>query len=120
MNEEGNKLDLQPRFFREGAPYFGAYEKILSELVINQKDSASYMVPVTQDLMRNIHDHLAYCQVILGKAERLVEEARSKNVRPNEIEKIVDICRDMQKLQTKLVDSVNDCVNSIMDNVFPR
>jgi len=118
--EKTPEKKMKQRFFREGTPYFEDFELVVSQLVTLQDRSAQYLVPVLMDLIRGIHDHLADCQAALGKTEILVEEARARQEKPEEIEKIVSLCRDLQFLQVNLAKSVEDTVTRILDKVLPR
>ncbi len=120
MNETNGKKDYKQRFFREGTSYFEDFEIIVSQLVMVQDKSSQYLVPVLLDLIRGIHDHLAHCQATLGKTETLVEEARARQESPEEIEKIVSVCRELQMMQINLAQSTEEAVNKVLDKVLPR
>jgi len=115
QTEEKNKN----RFYRDGVPYFGDFEIVVSQLFGKGKPLSPYL-QATLELMRGIHDHLADCNAILGKTEALVEEAREQQKSREEIEKLVSLCRDLQKVQTQLSNAVVRCTNQIVDEIFPR
>jgi hypothetical protein len=107
------------RFFRDGAPYIDNFETVVS-LLIGKVKQQDVFIQSTLCLIRSVHDHLADCQELLGKTEKLVEDARKENQSDQNIDKLVMLCKDLQSLQTTLVDSVLDCTNEVIDEIFPR
>ncbi len=104
------------RFFRDGAPYFDEFEKNVSLLFEEEDKKYHETIQANVNLIRGIHENLADCQSILRKAEALVEEARDRNAAPDEIEKLVSICKDLQTLQTNLSNEVVICIHQIVKN----
>lgn len=120
MNEMESKLNHKQRFFRDGAPYFKDFEMVVQELFSNSKSQNKAVAHATVDLMKAIQEHLADCHNLLGKTEKLVEEARIEKAPDDEIDKLISICLDIQNLQTKLSESASRCVNNFVDEIFPR
>ncbi len=118
MNEM-NQEKQRTRFFREATPYFDDFELVVSQLLGKEKIHGQY-VSITVEMLRGIYDQLADCHSILGKTEKLVEEARARNESSEEIEKLVLICRDLQNLQTNLANTIMNYINKVVDEVFPR
>lgn len=116
-----NTLEPQTRrrFFRDGAPYVDNFETVASLLMGKQKQQDLF-INTTLDLIRSIHDHLANCQDLLGKTEALVEDARAESAPKEKIDRLVNMCCDLQNIQTKLVDNVVDCMNNVVENILPR
>ncbi len=108
------------RFYRDGAPYMGSFEEIVSKLVIAQKGSSEYLVPSILNLMKGIHDRLADLQSLLGSTESLIEEARDRQDDPAEIGKLISLCVELQRIQTNMVGNVEQCVDEILDHALPR
>lgn len=119
MNSNDSENGIH-RFYRDGAPYMGSFEEIVSKLVIAQKGSSEYLVPSILKLMRGIHDRLADLQTLLGASEDMIEEARDKHFEPAEIGKLIAVCVELQRIQTNLVGNVEDCVDEILDHALPR
>ena len=109
----------QQRFCREGNPYFDDFEIAVSTLFESQKNKNPF-IESTLELMKILQSHLAVCQDVLSKTEKLVEEARENNESAEEIEKLVALCRAQQEMQIKLVTDVIDSMNKVVDIVFPR
>ncbi|MDP8245683.1 MAG: hypothetical protein P9L94_16485 [Candidatus Hinthialibacter antarcticus] len=108
------------RFYRDGAPYMGSFEEVVSKLVIAQKGSSEYLVPSILTLMKGIHDRLADLQTLLGETEDLIEQAREKQSDPAEIGKLISVCVELQRIQTNMVGNVEGCVDDILDHALPR
>ncbi|MBI1387261.1 MAG: hypothetical protein GC154_02285 [bacterium] len=108
------------RFYRDGAPYMGDFEDVVSKLVVVQKGSSEYLSASLLQLMKDIHTRLADCQAILGKVENMIEDARANNASQEEISPLVDLCLDLQHVQLHMTKDVEKCVNGIVDRVFPR
>ncbi len=117
--EEKNDIQQYRRFFRDGAPYIDNFESVASLLMGKQKQQDLF-ISTTMHLIRSVHDHLAQCQVALGNAEQLIEDARDANGSEKNIKDHVQLCCDLQKMQTKLVDDVVQCMNGVIENVLPR
>lgn len=108
------------RFYRDGAPYMGSFEEVVSKLVIAQKGSSEYLVPSILKLMKGIHDRLADLQSLLGTTENLIEEGRDKQLDPADIGKLIAVCVELQRIQTNMVGNVENCVDEILDHALPR
>lgn len=108
------------RFYRDGPPYFQDFEMIISQLFGKNSSKNQAVADAMVELMKDVNEQLAICHNMLGKTEALVEEARERKEPPEEIEKLVDICRDLQKLQTSLANSVKSSTSKIVDEIFPR
>lgn len=119
MNEQSNGSQYH-RFYRDGAPYMSSLEDVLSKLIVVQKGSSEYLLDELIALMRGIHDRLADCQSVLGQAEQLVEDARERGAEHSEIGKMVAICIELQRIQTRMAKDCENTVNHMMDKVFPR
>ena len=120
MNEINSETKLRQRFYRDGAPYFKDFELVVSELFVNSKSQNKAVAHATIDLMRTIQDHLTNCHNLLGKTEKLVEDARAADASNEEIANLVSLCLDIQNLQTNLSESASRCVNNFVDEIFPR
>lgn len=116
FNGENGK---QQRFCREGNPYFEDFEITVKTLFESQKEKNPF-IDSTMDLMKAIQSHLEKCQSVLAKTEALVVTARQDHSPPEEIEKLVSLCRAQQEIQVILVTEVIECLNKVVDNVFPR
>ncbi len=119
MKEKELATSAHRRFYRDGAPYVDNFEAVASLLVDKQKHQDLF-ITMTLDLVRTIHEHLADCQDALGKAESLVEEARAERYPQEKIDRMISLCRDLQNLQTRLVDNVVENMNQVIHAVFPE
>lgn len=119
MIEFQSDSDGRQRFFRDGAPYIENFE-VVASLLLGKRLKTDPFIEATLLLVRGIYEHLADCQATLGKVETLIEEARAENAGKEKIEGLIDICRDLQKLQLKLSDQVVQSINRVLDDVFPR
>ncbi len=117
--EEKNNIQQYRRFFRDGAPYIDNFESVASLLMGKQKQQDLF-ISTTMHLIRSVHDHLAQCQSVLGKAEQLIEDAREANSSEQNIKDHVNLCCELQNIQTKLVDDVIESMNGVIENVLPR
>ncbi|MBD3265459.1 hypothetical protein GF373_02215 [bacterium] len=120
MSEEKVEQGFQQRFYRDGAPYFRDFELVVSQLFDNEGPGNKAVAHATVDLMKGIHAHLAECQKLLGETEALVEKARDENEPQEKIDDLVNLCLNLQQLQTGLSDKVTSCVNNFVDEIFPR
>lgn len=118
LNENENQSG-QRRFFRDGAPYIDNFETVAS-LLIGKQPQQDLFIHTTLELIRAIHVHLSMCQEALGKTENLVEEARAENAPQERIDNLISLCRDLQALQTQLVDQVVESMNNVIENILPR
>lgn len=107
------------RFYRDGAPYLENFETVLG-LLKGKLKQQDIFIDSTVTLIRTIFHHLSECQDLLGKTEQLVEEARSNNDSPEEIEKLVSLCRDLQRIQIDLSEATLQCANKVVDDILPR
>jgi len=120
MNEQNNDGNgKQQRFCRDGNPYFEDFEITVKTLFESQKDKNPF-IDSTMDMMKAMQTHLEICQNILAQTELLVVEARQEKRPLDEIEKLVSLCRAQQEMQVKLVTDVIECLNKVVDIVFPR
>lgn len=110
---------MQKRFCRDGNPYFEDFQITVKTLFESQKDKNPF-IESTIELMTAMQSHLENCQMVLAQTEALVVEAREENASPSEIEKLVKLCRVQQDMQVRLVTDIIDCLNKVVDNVFPR
>ena len=110
---------MQKRFHRDGNPYFEDFQITVKTLFESQKDKNPF-IDSTIALMEAMQAHLENCQDVLAQTELLVEQAREENASANEIEKLVKLCRAQQEMQVRLVTDIIDCLNKVVDNVFPR
>lgn len=109
----------QQRFNRDGNPYFDDFEITVSTLFSSQKDTNPFIAS-TIDMMKVMQNHLASCREVLSRTESLVEEARKNNSPLEDIEKLVTLCREQQEMQVKLMTEMIECINKVVDLVFPR
>lgn len=109
----------QQRFCRDGNPYFEDFEITVKTLFESQKNQNPF-IESTMDLIKAMQTHLENCQMVLGRTEALVEEARQENAPLEEIEKLVSLCRAQQEIQVQLMTDVIACLNKVVDMVFPR
>jgi hypothetical protein len=112
------KKEENNRFFRDGPPYVHDFEKVVSDIFGEDSIQSHAYVKATLSLIRNIYAHLGQCHDILGQTEKLVEIARKKKAPPEEVEALVQICRDLQAVQKDMANSVQDCVVDITEEVI--
>lgn len=110
---------MQQRFCRDGNPYFEDFQITVKTLFESQKEKNPF-IDSTIELMTAMQTHLDNCQAVLAQTEALVEEAREENAPPEEIEKLVKLCRAQQEIQVGLVTDIINCLNKVVDIVFPR
>lgn len=108
------------RFLRDAPPFLDGFERVVGDLILVQKDSSVYLMPITMELVKHIRNHFDECHSMLAKTEESIEMARARNAPDDEIEKLADICRDLQRAQTNLAENVESSVQKILDQVFPR
>jgi hypothetical protein len=105
------------RFFRDGAPYIEEFELVISHLLNENSGDSKVKLQPALILIREIYEQLAESQKALGKTEIIIEESRKNNDSLQKINKLAEVCLDIQDLQLKLVSSTTQFINEISQDL---